>query len=394
MDNSNSKLIIQDKMLTNPAVSVDQCCCNKIIYMPINAFIQYGSELSDFTDPLTGGFYVITDTGDETGNVIAMYIYNGADFVELANANIGSISDTKVIITTNYSELGILQGASQKELNDKIVEKVLHFGDTYVTIVEYQDFVLNTDIRLDALESAISEGLRTPQPFDPADYPLEFPTQTKGFTYKVIDNGSVGNVFLEIGDMIIYAESGNNPYVVQTNVDRATTTIRGIVRLATQAEVDTGMNFEAVIVPATLQAKLNALIATQGEVNAGMIGNKYVSPLTLKTIITPLQNASHTHSNKPVLDGLGDSNGHLTYNGKTIIDNTNIGNYVTGDKNHTYNQNTPSTVWRWEHGLGKVVSVTIQNSAGSRIRGEETLNDGVTVEYRFNNPLSGTATSN
>lgn len=375
-------------MMEEPAVTADGCCCNKIIYLPINAFIEYGLTIDDFVDPITGGFYVLTDTGDDNGNIISMMIWNGEEFVVLANANIASMDDIKVRITTNYAELDIFHGDNQKMLNDKIVEKVLEFGDTYVTILEFQDFAFDTDNRLDILESMLLEGMKTPKPFDASQF-LNFPNQPAGFTYKVIVAGTVSGVKLEIGDMIIYSETGDNPYVVQTNIDKATPTVRGIVRLATQEEVNAGMDYESVIVPSTLQTKLNNLIADQSEVNSGVNGVKYVTPLTLKTLIAPLLANSHSHTNKPILDQLGDSNNNLTYRGKTIIDTNNLVQYVQSDKTYVHEQNIPSKVWAWFHGLGKVVSVTIQNSAGTRIRGEEFINDGVKVEYHFNKEITG-----
>lgn len=64
---------------------------------------------------------------------------------------------------------------------------------------------------------------------------------------------------------------------------------------------------------------------------------------------------------------------------------------IDGDKNFTYEQSTPSTMWVINHNLNKKVSVTITDSAGTVVFGQVTLNDGNTVIVEFNIPFWGYA---
>ena len=222
---------------------------------------------------------------------------------------------------------------------------------TFVEKTTYNTFVTNTNNRLDSLESTVTNGLKTPIAFD-ASANATFPSQTKGFTYKVTVAGTTSGIALQVGDTIIYDTTGNTPFVVQANVDSSTTTVTGLIMLATQAEVDTGTNSTKAVVPSTLQSKLNTFLtnitasnaetlagsitnkfvtpasnlydyqqrkATQTEVNAGTDDTKYVTPLTLQTKISTALASVHTHSNKAYLDKIGESaTGEMTYNGDVV----------------------------------------------------------------------------
>ena len=227
----------------------------------------------------------------------------------------------------------------------------INLAATFVEKTAYNTFVTNTNNRLDTLESTVTNGLKTPVAFD-ASANATFPSQTKGFTYKVTVAGTTSGIALQVGDTIIYDTTGNTPFIVQANVDASTTTVTGLIMLATQAEVDTGTNSTKAVVPSTLQSKLNTfltnLTASQEEVNAGTVTNKFVSPATNKTyfdsrkatqeevnagtddtkFVTPLTLQTkistalasvHTHSNKAYLDKIGESaTGEMTYNGDVV----------------------------------------------------------------------------
>ena len=217
----------------------------------------------------------------------------------------------------------------------------------YLTLTEYNVFKTLTNNRLDSLETSIASGLKTPVAFD-ASSNSTFPTQTKGFTYKVTVAGITSGINLEVGDTIIYDANGNTPFVVQTNVDNSTETISGLIMIASQTEVNTGSINNKAIVPLTLQTKLNSLIASQVEVDTGTNDTKFVTPLKNKTyfdnqkasqaevdtgtndtkFVTPLKlqtkiatalSSVHTHTNKTYLDKIGETaTGEMTYNGDAV----------------------------------------------------------------------------
>lgn len=64
-----------------------------------------------------------------------------------------------------------------------------------------------------------------------------------------------GNQALQVGDKILFT-SETEAYAFQTNVDSATDTTEGTIRLATQSEVDTGTEATAAVTSATLESKL------------------------------------------------------------------------------------------------------------------------------------------
>lgn len=86
----------------------------------------------------------------------------------------------------------------------------------------------------------------------------------QGWTYTITEGGTFNGEDVQVGDMII-AET-NNPSsisdwtVVNKNIPDivdATDTDKGIIRIATQAEVDAGTNSTAAVTPATLLAFFN-----------------------------------------------------------------------------------------------------------------------------------------
>lgn len=257
-------------------------------------------------------------------------------------------------------------GAGNLDLTMSFTNGVLSFsgqGATidldarYVKLTDYTPWKNATDGRLDSLENAVTNGLKTPVAFSAATNPT-WPTQTKGFTYKVTVAGTTSGVALEIGDTIIYDTTGNTPFVVQSNVDSATTTIKGLIKIATQTDVNSGTGSDAAVVPATLAARLtlwltsttasqievnagsidnkfitplknkvwfDSVKASQGEVDAGTVDTKYVTPLTLQTKIATALSSVHTHSNKAFLDKVGETGtGEMTYNGDAV--------YTVGNK--------------------------------------------------------------
>ena len=221
----------------------------------------------------------------------------------------------------------------------------------YVQLSDFTPWKNTTNTRLDSLESAITDGLKTPQPFN-ASTTSVWPTANKGTTYKVTVAGTTSGVVLEVGDTIIYDTTGNTPFVVQSNIDQATTTVKGLVAIATQAEVDAGAVTNKVVVPSTLASRLSSWLtsitasqaevdagtvdnkfvtplknktyfdgrkASQSEVNAGTNDTKFVTPLTLETRISSAVGQVHTHANKTYLDKIGETaSGEPTYNGDAI----------------------------------------------------------------------------
>lgn len=61
------------------------------------------------------------------------------------------------------------------------------------------------------------------------------------------------------------------------------------------------------------------------------------------------------------------------------------------DKNYTHDQMTPSSLWIVAHGLGKIPSVTVFDSAGDEVEGDVKNLDLNTTTIEFSAAFSGKA---
>lgn len=64
---------------------------------------------------------------------------------------------------------------------------------------------------------------------------------------------------------------------------------------------------------------------------------------------------------------------------------------IVNDKTYTHTQSTPSNFWICNHNLGKKVSATITDSAGSIVEGEVIILNNNSVQIKFNNSFWGYA---
>lgn len=134
------------------------------------------------------------------------------------------------------------------------------------------------------------------------DFPINPLGTKKGDYWYVTGSGTVQGVALNNGDVIIAnvnnasATSANDWIFVESNRDQATTTVLGVIRLATQAEVNAGTVTNAAVVPSTLVAYIDqrvatetitgvAEIATTAEVTTGTDDSRIVTPLKLKQFV-------------------------------------------------------------------------------------------------------------
>lgn len=122
---------------------------------------------------------------------------------------------------------------------------------------------------IDALETMINEGMRPPTDIDCSTNP-NYPASEKGDTYMVTAAGRIGGASgIEVteGDLIVckadsaggtQASVGGDFFIVQSNIHDATTTVKGYVMLATNAEAISGSNSTKAVTPAALKAAMDA----------------------------------------------------------------------------------------------------------------------------------------
>lgn len=119
-----------------------------------------------------------------------------------------------------------------------------------------------------------------------------------GDYWYVTTAGTVNSVAFNVGDVIIAKVNAASTTLasdwiqLEVNRDQATTTVLGLVTLATSAEVQTGTDTSKVITPSGLSARTAtetrtgiAEIATQAETDTGTDDARIVTPLKLKTLL-------------------------------------------------------------------------------------------------------------
>ena len=110
--------------------------------------------------------------------------------------------------------------------------------------------------------------------------------------------GTTGGVAFNVGDVIVAkvnnasTSSAADWIQLEVNRDQATTTVLGLVFLATNAETQTGTDSNKAVTPASLSARTAtetrtgiAEIATDAELTTGTDDTRIVTPLKLKTYL-------------------------------------------------------------------------------------------------------------
>ena len=118
----------------------------------------------------------------------------------------------------------------------------------------------------------------------------------KGDYWYVTTAGTTGGIVFNVGDVIIAnknaasTSSAADWIALEVNRGQASTTVLGLVTLATDAEVQTGTDSNKAITPSSLSARTAtetrtglAEIATQAEVGAGTDDTRFITPLKLVT---------------------------------------------------------------------------------------------------------------
>lgn len=115
---------------------------------------------------------------------------------------------------------------------------------------------------INELLTSVNEGMKTPTPIDCSANP-NYPASAEGDTYKVTAAGKIGGASgktVNVNDTIICtatngggdeAAVGSSFYVIEGNLSDATTSVKGIGRIATQAEVNAGTENKAWVTPGT-----------------------------------------------------------------------------------------------------------------------------------------------
>jgi hypothetical protein len=122
----------------------------------------------------------------------------------------------------------------------------------------------NTQAQLNSLSTAVAGGIKIPLPIDCSANP-NYPPAAAGDSYLVTVGGKIGGasgLLVQAGDKIIAQQTnaggnqatvGSAWYIIQGNIDLATTTTSGITRIATDTETNGGSENFAYVTPSTLR---------------------------------------------------------------------------------------------------------------------------------------------
>jgi hypothetical protein len=122
----------------------------------------------------------------------------------------------------------------------------------------------NTQAQLNSLSTAVAGGIKIPLPIDCSANP-NYPPADAGDSYLVTVGGKIGGasgLLVQAGDKIIAQQTnaggnqatvGSAWYIIQGNIDLATTTTSGITRIATDTETNAGSENFAYVTPSTLR---------------------------------------------------------------------------------------------------------------------------------------------
>jgi hypothetical protein len=159
------------------------------------------------------------------------------------------------------------------------------------TTLAVKNYVDGVVAGLGNLEGSFAAGSAT-------NFPTAAGGTKKGDYWYVTSAGTVQGVILNIGDVLIANVDNASPtssadwIFLESNRDQATTTILGVVRLATTGEAQGLTEASAVLTPASLATVTAtetrtgiAEIATQTEVNTGTDDTRIVTPLKMITYL-------------------------------------------------------------------------------------------------------------
>jgi hypothetical protein len=235
---------------------------------------------------IVAGVLVDLEAGDLTNDKVYILIYDGAVF-QIANSS-------HLLLDATETRKGISQIATTEEVdngldNTKIVTpaKLAAYIADKVTGLWEDKGVLNC-----------------------AGNP-NFPAGQVGDAYTVSVAGKIGGALGQnVGVRDVVYCNTDNPggldeevgyawTIIQANLEPATELIAGYLRIATQAEVNAGVNNATAVSPLKLKALLDARtatevltglieLATQAEVNAGLDDSRAVTSLKLMTLLNTL----------------------------------------------------------------------------------------------------------
>ena len=256
---------------------------------------------------LTGGGTSGSVTLDVNTDNVTLEVNNDIVRIKDLGVSTGKLADGAVT-TIKITDKNVTFAKIQDIASMTVIGNVTGSSGTASAVSVVTDFTsalntnLPTTLAVKNYVDGIVAGLGNLEGSFAAGSATDFPTGSggtkKGDYWYVTSAGTVHGVTLNVGDVLV-AKIDNASTTLSTdwiflesNRDQATTTILGVVRLATTAEAQGLTESSAVLTPAALATVTAtetrtgiAEIATQTEVNTGTDDTRIVTPLKMITYL-------------------------------------------------------------------------------------------------------------
>lgn len=219
----------------------------------------------------TGGKLKITATGDGTQSSVATidldarYRRLGVQipWSEISGAPNFAI-DSEVVHKTGSETI-----AGVKTFTSKPKVPAATASSEAVNKGQLDDAVQNLQSLIDQLDIAVGSSLSYKGDIDASSNP-NFPAADTGHTYIISKKGKIGGsngIQVDVGNTIIakqsvsegtYGSVGDKWTVLQADLDEASETVAGFIKIATQAVADAGVDDKTAITPKKLDVILTA----------------------------------------------------------------------------------------------------------------------------------------
>lgn len=147
-----------------------------------------------------------------------------------------------------------------------LIGKNLDFGGV-LTAINLRDPVAPLDaVNLQTLTSSLANYLENPTALDASLSPAYPVAANIGETFYISADGTVGGDSFQTGDLLIAIGLGGTSadyLAIQTKLNPSSETEQGKIEIATQAEVDAGIDDERAITPLKLAAYIAANVAIE-----------------------------------------------------------------------------------------------------------------------------------
>ncbi len=218
-------------------------------------------SLNDVTAGSTA--IAITDNGDNTLNI---------DVLEATSILKGLMSPTDKTKLDNATASNTASTIVQRDATGNFSANDITANDVQITGAS-GSWTANSAVNKSYVDNLVAGGIKIIAVIDCSTEP-NYPSATVGDAWHVSVAGKIGGAsgeVVEVGDMIVAvntsaggteASVGSDFIIMQKNIDDASTTVAGVIRIATLVEVGVGTATDVAVTPEGLAQEITAMNAS------------------------------------------------------------------------------------------------------------------------------------